>query len=223
MESLKEKATKLRKAGYSYTIIKEKLDIPKSTLSNWLARIPFTPNREVIDKIGSAKLKSALHKHALKFASIEKASHHGQKDVGLLSPRDLFILGIGLYAGEGEKTYENVRIVNSDPNVIRLAMRWFYDACEVKLENIKPSIHLYPDNDIQESLSFWSKTTGVPISEFGKTVIDIRKNKSRLKRRKLPHGTLRLSVRSRGMSHLGVYLHRRIMAWIEKCTSQIKI
>ena len=223
VESLKERATQLRKSGHSYNMIKEKLGIPKSTLSNWLSKIPFVPNRELIKRIGVGKLKSALQKQNLKFASFKKANDDAEKDIGLLSKRDLFILGIGLYLGEGEKTYENVRIVNSDPNIVRLAMRWFYDVCGAKPENIKAFIHLYPDNDIEETLSFWSNIIKIPKSQFGKTTIDRRENKKILKIKKLPHGTLHVRVKSKNMKHLGVNLHRKIISWIEKCTSQIKL
>jgi len=223
MNPLRKKAIELRKAGYSYNMIKQKLGISKSTLSNWLSRIPFIPNNEVIARVGRARLKSALFKQRLKFESIKKAKQTGKKDIGLISKRDLFILGIGLYLGEGEKTYENVRIVNSDPQIIRLAIKWFYDACGAKKENFRPSIHLYPDSDIDISLKFWSNITKIPVSQFGKTTIDQRKNKSVLKKRKLPYGTLHLQVISNGLPHLGVNLHRKIQAWIEESIAQIKI
>jgi len=223
MNQLKIEAVKLREAGYSYNMIKQRLGISKGTLSNWLTRIRFVPNQEVIERIGRAKLKSALFKQRRKFESIKEARKYAKRDIDLLSKRDLFLLGIGLYLGEGEKTYENVRIVNSDSRIIRLAIRWFYDICKVKRENFRPSVHLYPDNDIKEVLRFWSRETNIPASQFGKTIIDWRKNKSPLKRRKLPYGTLHLHVMSNGMPHLGVNLHRKIQAWIERCLAQIEI
>ena len=50
MNYLKEKAIELRKAGWSYNTIKEKIGVSKSTLSNWLSRIPFIPNEEIIKR-----------------------------------------------------------------------------------------------------------------------------------------------------------------------------
>jgi len=221
MNLLKEKALVLRKKGYSYRIINQKLHVSKSTLSNWLSRVPFTPNDEVIKKVGSAKLKSALYKQHLKFESIRSASQEARKDIGLLSKRDLFLLGIGLYLGEGEKSFENVRIVNSDPKIIRLAARWFREICAAPKENFRPSIHLYPDSSEEKALQFWSHILEVPVSQFGKTIIDRRLNKSPLKRRKLPHGTLHLRIASKGNTNLGVYLHRKIQGWMERCLIQI--
>ena len=72
MLSLKEKAIDYRKKGYSYNMITEKIGVNKSTLSNWLTKISFTPNKELIKRIGSAKLKSALFKHNQKISEIEE-------------------------------------------------------------------------------------------------------------------------------------------------------
>ena len=117
MNQLKTKAIELRKKGYSYSIINERLGVSKSTLSNWLGNIEFFPNREVIEKIGRAKLKSALSKNKTKLDDIKKRKKEGVEEIGTLSKRDLFMLGIGLYLGEGSKALEEIRIVNCDPAI----------------------------------------------------------------------------------------------------------
>ena len=221
MNYLKEKAIELRKAGWSYNTIKEKIGVSKSTLSNWLSRIPFIPNEEIIKRIGKAKLKSALIKQKVKFDSFNDAKKQAKKDIGILSKRDLFFLGIGLYLGEGEKGHENIRLVNADPKIIKLVIKWFCNMEGIKIINFKPYIHLYPDNNIQETLEFWSKETTIPLKQFGKVFIDTRKNKSKLKKRKLPYGTMHLRIKSFGDTNLGVNLHRKIMSWIESCMDQI--
>jgi len=220
---LKTKAIKLRKLGNSYKMISDEIGVSKSTLSNWLSRVPFEPNDEVIKRVGLAKLKSALYKQKLKFDSIKKANNHAKEDIRSLSDRDVFMLGIGLYMGEGEKSHENIRLVNSDPKIIKLSLKWLYKSCGLSKKNIRPVIHLYPDNSIKKVLSFWSKEIDIPISQFGKTIVDIRKNKTKLNRRKLPNGTLHLKVISNGDINLGVYLHRRIMSWMDNCIKQVRI
>lgn len=222
MNPLKTKAIKLRNNGYSYSIISKKLGISKSTLSNWLTRIPFKPNKEVIEKIGKARLKSALHKQKIKFKDIELRKKEAVKDIGILSKRDIFMLGIGLYLGEGTKSLEEIRIVNSDPIIIKLAIKWFKDYCKLERKHFKLAIHGYPDNDIGKTLKFWSKITKIPLNQFGKTIIDSRKNKSVLKKRKLPYGTAHLYIKGGGTLKPGVKsLHRKIMAWIETTVNQI--
>src|SRR3989338_3445062 len=210
MDSLKVKAIKLRKAGYSYSMIKNKTGISKSTLSNWLATIPFIPNEEVLKKIGKAKLKSSLFKQNQKMAEVVEMRAIAAKELGQLTKRDLWLLGIGLYLGEGTKSFELVRIVNSDPQIIKIAMKWFREMCGLVDENFNPFVHAYPDNDIREAMNYWSKVTGVPIKQFGRTQIYTRNNKVATKRKSLPYGTLHLHIRSCGKKEFGRRLHRRI-------------
>ena len=47
------------------------------------------------------------------------------------------MLGLGLYIGEGGKTDGLIRIINSDPKVIKLAIKWFKFSFGIKTENIK--------------------------------------------------------------------------------------
>jgi len=133
------------------------------------------------------------------------------------------MLGIGLYLGEGSKVFETVTISNSDPKVIKLAIAWLYKACGVRKRNLHLRVHLYPDNNVENVLAFWSGETQIPLSQFGKTIIDIRKNKLKQNRRKLPYGTVHLKIRSGGVKDLGIYLHRKIMAWIDNCFKQARI
>jgi len=112
--SNKEKAIKYRMKGYSYNMICEILGIGKSTIANWTSNIPYTPNREVIQRISSAKLKSATFKHNQKMAEANEMKELAREELGKITNRDLWLLGIGLYLGEGTKSHEFVRVVNSD-------------------------------------------------------------------------------------------------------------
>jgi len=218
--TLREKTINLRKRGYSYGMITKELGIAKGTLSNWLQKISYTPNKEVLRRVGEARMKMAETKRKQMLDNIQIMKQLARKEIGKISNRDLFLLGVGLYLGDGEKTYENIRITNSDPKIIKIAMRWFQEICGFKMKNFIPSVHLYPDNDIEESLNYWARITGIPKKQFNKTQIDRRSNKSERKKRKLPHGTFHLKTKSFGEKEFGKSLHRRIMGWIEAVEDQ---
>lgn len=133
-------------------------------------------------------------------------------DIGEVSRRDLFMFGLGLYLGEGSKTHDITRIVNSDSNVILLAIAWFHGR-GVSREQFFLTVHLYPDSDVEKSLQFWSRTTTIPRSQFGKVQIDTRLNKKRSMAGKLPYGTAHLTIRSSGRKEFGVVFARKIQAW----------
>ena len=219
---LKERAIKHRRQGYSYSIISKKLGLAKSTLSNWLKELPYSPNERTLERIRFALAKSAKIIHNKKLTKIEMIKKEARKELGEITRRDLLLLGIGLYIGEGNKSSkESVRLVNSNAETIRLVIRWFREIVGLKDKNFSLSVHLYPDNNINLAKNYWSKITGIPKVQFGKTQIDQRTNKSSKKIGKLKYGTLHVQIKSCGNEAFGVSLHRRIMGWIEAVSNQI--
>ena len=104
-----------------------------------------------------------------------------------------------------------------------MAIKWFRDICELNQDNITIAIHTYPDLSEDAVIRFWQKATGLPRSNFMKTQVDTRRDKSRKKHRKLPYGTAHLTIRAGGRPEFGVSLHRRIMGWIEAANQQMRV
>ena len=212
----KSAAIELRKAGHSYNYIAPRVGVSKGTLAVWLADVPYTPNLETIERVGKARAASGEAKSKLKRESFQLARREARVDIGNLSRRDLFMLGLGLYIGEGAKSTLQTCFVNSNPAIINLIIMWFTKAVGLKNENLRIRLHIYPDCSEEESLQFWSETTTIPRSQFLKTIVDWRKDKKAFKSGKLPHGTAHLSVNSLGEKRFGVFLARKILAWSDE-------
>lgn len=208
-------AVELRKKGYSYSYISEKTKRTKGTLSYWLTDVPYIPNNETIQKIGRARAASTLTKSRIRNASIEDAKVYAKKAVGQMNRRDVLMLGLGLYLGEGTKTHNIVRMINSNPEIIRFTMFWFRDVFGIENSHFRIRLHLYPDSDVAASIRFWSSQVGLSKKYFYPVHIDERKDKKAAKKGKTPYGTAHLSVVSKGKKALGVTLFRRIGAMIE--------
>lgn len=221
MLTQRTKALSLREKGWSYNLISEQLGVPKSTLSYWLRAIPYTPSQLVLKRIRDGSQKSIAYKRNNKQRSLEFATLLASEDIGRLNMRDLFMLGLGIYIGEGSKSYETVRVVNSDPGVIKTGVQWLTQVCKVPTGNLNVTIHGYPDTDLTEATRFWVEVTGIPSYQFMKPQIDTRQGKSNNKKGRSPFGTAHVQVRARGNKDLGVFLHRRIMGWISKAYEQI--
>lgn len=217
---LKNTATELRDGGYSYNMISVKLGISKSTLSNWFRDRKFTPNIEVLNRIYRGPIKSAEKSHNRKVQEIKELLEFGSKELGRLSRRDLWLLGLGVYIGEGTKDNDIIRVINADPAVIRLSMRWFQKIIGLPKDNFAVRLHLYPDNNVKESIRFWQKETGLSHKNFQKVQIDRRENKKISKRKKLPFGTAHITIKANGNSAFGVKLFRRIKGWMHGALSQ---
>ena len=221
MNQLRVKAQNLRDSGYSYNMIHLKLGVSKSTLSNWFRDRPFIPNDEVLNRIQYGPIKSAEKKHNRKVKEIEELLKIGAEEVGKLSKRDLWLLGLGIYIGEGTKSHDIIRVANADPMVIKIAIRWFKEIIGLSNENISIRLHLYPDNDEAICIKFWQGITGLPLKSFYKVYIDRRSDKIKIRKKKLPFGTAHINIKANGNNAYGVKLFRRIQGWMSGALTQI--
>jgi hypothetical protein len=212
---LKYKAIKLREEGFSYSYISSNLVVAKSTLSVWLKDIKFIPNKLIIDKIDESNRKLVEIKRVDKLNSMSQAFDFAEESVGKLTLRDLFILGIGIYIGEGSKVGNFIRIANSDPRIIKFAIKWFKECFDLKDSNFKLRIHMYPDNNEEKVIKFWMNVLKVKKDAFYSSSLDRRANKQKKNKSTLPYGTAHLSVVSNGNKDFGVLLHRKILASID--------
>lgn len=216
----KQLAVKLRGKGMSYGLISEQLGVSKSTLSNWLKDLPYTPNEQVLSRIKCGQGTYGLRRRQMRIDEISRLKAQGISEVGKVSKRDLWMIGLGLWIGEGSKTMEQIRLVNSDPRVVYLFISWLREICELQDENITIAMHLYPDSDELSSMKYWMNITKLPKQQFRKTQIDRRLDKKQSKIGKTPHGTLHITVASNHNPDKGVRLYRRMMGWISGVTKQ---
>jgi hypothetical protein len=194
----REKAVTLRKMGYSYTQIKEELNVSKSTLSGWLADIPLTDkrirelrdfNQVRIEKSRQTKLK----KKSLRREEVLKKVSDDIKN----SKDTFFVAGFYLYWGEGTKTSEyTVALTNTDPSIIKCFIVWL-ESLDVPNSKLKVKLHVYSDQDENKVKLFWSKVTGVTVTNFYKTYIKESKASRKTYKGMFPHGTCVVSYSNR--------------------------
>ena len=95
-------------------------------------------------------------------------------------------------------------------------MEWFRKCFNVNDLHFKVRIHIYPDSNPVEAIDFWSRELSLNKACFYKPYIDRRLNKKIKKNKVLPHGTAHLTVNSNGNKDLGILLHRKIIASIDR-------
>ncbi|MCR4334497.1 MAG: hypothetical protein NUV47_02080 [Patescibacteria group bacterium] len=218
----KEKAHILRKQGMSINDIANTLQISKSTTSVWCRNILL--NDTQVKKL-QEKQKSESSKALLKYYEQHKKERIiqtiyytdiGKKDVKDLSRRDLYITGLALYWAEGyKKGNEEVGFTNSDPEIIKIMIKWFEKIYQIKLENfiLRISINNVHSNRIQKIINYWSSITNVPTSQFTKTSLIKTISKKRYLNHDNYYGTLRIKIRR------GTNLRRRILGSISQLKS----
>jgi len=216
ISSKKQEAIQLRNEGYSYAFISAKMGVAKSTLSLWLKGVSFMPNEYTRGIIVHGQKQIQEIKRADKAMSIRKALEFAETNFSKLSERDMFLLGIGLYIGEGSKSHNSIRVANADPRIIMFMIKWFKVCFGLKDLNFKIRIHAYPDHNEKEIVNFWMKKLGLRKDAFHPIYVDQRLNKNKKKANVLPYGTAHLCVVSNGDISLGVLLHRKILASIDR-------
>lgn len=209
----KEKARILRKKGYSINQIIKKTGFVKASVSLWVRDIILTDKqKEKLSERGRS-LKS-IEKRRINRLNNESNKrkiiiNNAKKDFKTISLEDLKLIGTILYLGEGAKTKRGtVAVANSDPDVIKIMLRFFREILKVPEHKLRGHIHTFLHADVEKTEKYWSKVTGIPINQFYKTYT--KPSSVSLKKRKtLPFGTFDLSVND-------TKLFLTIMGWIEK-------
>ncbi|MFA6415065.1 MAG: hypothetical protein WC217_01040 [Candidatus Paceibacterota bacterium] len=198
----KVEAIRMRKEGASYSQIKEKLKVSKSSLSLWLHDMPLSEKRlrELRDwnAVRIERFSNTMrHKRESRWAEVRK---HAAKDIGKLSKRELLIAGLFLYWGEGSKTSPaSTSLSNTDPTMIRFFIQWL-ELLGVPRNRLRVYVHLYSDMDIQKELRFWSKALDLSLTSFRKPYVKTSNRSGLSYPQKFPHGTCNLIYGNRDVS-----------------------
>jgi len=169
----KEKAIQMRLGGKTYSEIREKLGVSKSTLSDWLYKYPLSEERmkEVRDnnprRIENFR-KTMRKKREAKLLNAYKIS---SEHIGRMTKRELLIAGYFLYWAEGVKTTRTtISLANTDPAMIRFFIDWL-EMLGVHKNKLRARLHLYNDMDQEKEMVFWAKEIKFPKSQFRKPYI----------------------------------------------------
>lgn len=186
----------LRKKGASYSQIKTKLSLSKSTLSRWLKNIPLSKkamerlqhNRE--KKIERFRNTMKMKKNAV----LEQYYLDASKRLFPLSKKELHLAGIFLYWGEGGKSENHtISINNTDPDVLLFALHWIHSSLKVPRSKVKVLLHIYSDMSIDKETRFWSSLLNIPPKQFLNPYIK-KSKRSNLDQKGFGHGTCCLMV-----------------------------
>jgi glycosyltransferase involved in cell wall biosynthesis len=210
MRNDKEQATILRKEGWSYRRLIKKLGIPRATLSDWFGHKKWSQDIKNslnqknlgasrariirLDKIRGENLKQ-IYKQAREEAleDFEKLKHH-----------PLFVAGVMIYWGEGDKASKHgFRVTNSDPLLVKIFLEFLRKICLNDEKRIRAWVLIYPDLNASSCENYWSKQLGLSRKNFTKSIMI----QGRHKTKKVVHGICTLSYSSR-------FLKEKMLVWM---------
>ena len=207
----KQKAIELRKSGQSIKEIAKVLNVAKSSVSLWVRNVNLTnKQKRILSLRGHSGIVNEKRRKTRLFNELAKRNvvvSKAEKDINNLSNYELKIIGTMLYWAEGRK--RGTRVVsfsNSDPNMIKIIMRFFREVCFVPENKFRGHIHIHSHLAVKKALKHWSLVTQIPLKQFYRTYC-IPSISSRGKMDSLPNGTVDIYI---GDSNLFL----KIMGWI---------
>ena len=218
----KEKAIKLRERGFSYSEILKEVPVAKSTLSLWLRSVGLAKKHKqrLTEKRLAAALRGAKARKDQRLAITKEIKDKARDEVGKLSYRELWLIGIALYWAEGHKERAHASLIklgNSDPYLINIFLEWLQKICKIDRKDIHFRIYLHETSKdrLKEVQSYWARITKFPKKNFQK--ISWKKHKINTHRKNIGnnyYGLLDISVRK------STNLNRQVQGWIEGICKQ---
>lgn len=189
----------LYRKGLSMQQVAEKLKISASTVGYWLKKEGIN-RRSISDATTQAYITRFGKK---KFAIKETLS---SKD------KELKNSGVVLYWGEGAKTGGVVKFANSDPEMIKLFLKFLREICGIDEERMKALMHIYPDHNYEDLKRFWMNVTKISEKNFYKPYIHIGRTGTYKKKSK--YGTI-------AINYSDTKLQKLILEWIDDIKRKI--
>lgn len=201
---LKERAITLRKEGKTYREIRSEIPIAKSTLSDWLRSVGLSKPQQqrITQKRLDAALRGAQKRRDNRLKEIEECCNKGIKEIGALTERELWLIGVALYWAEGSKQTiksksAGICFVNTDPRMLRTCLAWLRQL-GVKEQSIRYDIYIHIDRrtEAEKFRAWWMSQLN--ISNIPREHIYFKKGNIQTKRSNvgdLYHGLLRIRVK----------------------------
>jgi hypothetical protein len=168
-----------------------------SSVSLWVRDIELTPEQEAVLRDLNPRYNSQRRGHGGRRESSrrvrEAAQEHGRELARVGDP--LHRTGCLLHWAEGSKSRNVVKLTNSDPDLLRIYRRLLRECYEVPDERIARTgnFHLGNGLTVTEIHAYWLQTLDLPRVSLRKPSI-VQPSPDPLKRRRLPYGTVTLSV-----------------------------
>ncbi|MFG2979310.1 hypothetical protein ACGFYY_40780 [Streptomyces sp. NPDC048331] len=211
-DDLRERARDLRLQGLTYDAIQLELGCSKSSISLWVRDLPKPERRRTKEESSAIARRGWDRTLRVREAERRETKRTASRDVGRMSERELFLVGVGLYWAEGskDKTYarrERVTFVNSDPDMIYLYLAWLR-LLGVEEERLRYSVMIHETADIAGAERFWAHLVGAAPSQFLRTTVKRHNLRTtRMNVGEAYHGCLAIRVLQ------SADLYRRVEGW----------
>ncbi len=219
----RKEAEKLRKLGWSYSEIQQKVKVSQCSLSYWLRNISLSEQQ--IQRLKEKQRASqSIAVKAVRTRRIEKTAEIKQKardEIGFLTDRERWLLGIALYWAEGSKEHakgHRVCFCNSDPFMVFFFRQWAIDFFGIGFSDFVYELYIHEKaKNLQGAIFTWSSLLNINPNDI---CLRFKRHNISPKRKNIDYnyiGLLRINIRR------SVNLNRVIAGWIDGIASSSSI
>lgn len=221
----KLESLRLRRKGLSIKEIAKKLNVSPGSVSLWCQGVTLTPAQQVILKrkqilAGHAgRQKGADMNKAKRTQAMADASIKAETDIQKVSNQELFYLGLGIYWGEGVKSRTGqATVVNSDPRILCVMMRWFSECLAVEKSEFRPYVYISIAHKDREEviMKYWEKILDLPSTQFKSPIYLTQRPKQKYADHDNYYGVVALRVAK------STYLKYRILSLLSVLSKRLE-
>lgn len=174
-DDLREKARELRLQGWTYDQIEAELGCSKSSVSLWVRDLPRPDPKYTPEEQRALMQEGLARRRAAEREKREESKVTARREIGDLTDRELFMVGVALYWAEGSKSKpydrrERAIFVNSDPGVIQTYLAWL-DLLGVDRERLNFRLLIHESADVEGAQRYWADIADVDVSTFAKPTL----------------------------------------------------
>lgn len=218
---LKDKAIALRKQGKTYREIQSAVPVAKSTLSLWLRSVGLAKKQQqrISEKRLNAARRGADARKSQRLREKEALRQSGATEIGALSERDLWLIGIALHWSEGTKQNSRspsagIAFGNMDLGMIRTYLAWLRQLGVRESDLVfELYIHALRAPEAKGFALWWATELGISQATIKTYFKQGNPSTNRKNTGDLYRGLMRIKVRG------STSLNRKIHGWFEGIAS----
>ncbi|MER7955571.1 hypothetical protein [Streptomyces sp. NPDC096030] len=174
-DDLRDRARELRAQGMTYDQIQLELGCSKSSISLWVRDLPKPERKRTPEEASEIARRGWEVTLRRREEERQRTKQAAASEIGTMTARELFLVGVGLYWAEGtkDKPYarrERVAFVNSDSGLVKVFVAWL-DLLGVERDRRTYHVMIHESADVPAAEQYWADLVGAELASFGKTTL----------------------------------------------------
>jgi hypothetical protein len=148
-----------------------------SSLSPWIRDVPLTDEQRaaLAARSEAGVAAAAIVNRTRRIARQQTIERGAEAEIGSVSDRELFLLGVAIYWAEGVKAKpwapsRGVALINSDPAVVRLFLAWL-ELLGIASSQLELRLSIHESADVHAATAFWAAVTAIDAELFARPTL----------------------------------------------------